>query len=96
MSFADEIAANLERAVATLQAANVLFAANFLTNAASRADDAAFHAAAALLLSAFRAPLRFPPAILHKAPSSAAIPKPEVRSHLSHTLDVATFASSGW
>lgn len=51
MSYSDEIRANLDRAEATLQAAKVLLATNFLNDAASRAYYAAFHAATALLLS---------------------------------------------
>jgi len=47
----EEIQANLERAKASLQAAKVLLASNFLDDAASRAYYGAFHAAIALLLS---------------------------------------------
>lgn len=51
MSRNDEIAANLNRADAALQAARVLQAAGLLNDATSRAYYAAFHAATALLLS---------------------------------------------
>lgn len=51
MSRNDEIAANLHRADASLQAARVLRAAGLLNDATSRAYYAAFHAATALLLS---------------------------------------------
>jgi uncharacterized protein (UPF0332 family) len=51
MSHDAEIAANLDRATSTLQAAQMLLASDFSNDAASRAYYAAFHAATALLLS---------------------------------------------
>lgn len=51
MSHEEEIAANLNRATSTLQAAQVLLASDFPNDAASRAYYGAFHAATALLLS---------------------------------------------
>lgn len=51
MSHAAEIQANLERAEAALQAAQVLLASNLYDDATSRTYYAAFYAATALLLS---------------------------------------------
>ena len=51
MSYPDEIKANLERADAALQAAQVLLDNQLLDDAASRTYYAAFYAASALLLS---------------------------------------------
>lgn len=51
MTYSDEIRANLERAESSLQAARLLFDAQYSDDVASRAYYAAFHAASALLLS---------------------------------------------
>ncbi|NJL47565.1 MAG: HEPN domain-containing protein [Leptolyngbyaceae cyanobacterium SM2_5_2] len=51
MSFSEEIQANLDRAISSLQAAKLLLSSNFSNDAVSRAYYAAFHAASALLLS---------------------------------------------
>ena len=51
MSSPEEVQANLDRADASLQAAQLLLDSELLDDAASRAYYAAFHAATALLLS---------------------------------------------
>ncbi|MEM1253636.1 MAG: HEPN domain-containing protein [Cyanobacteria bacterium P01_H01_bin.21] len=51
MTYPDEIQANLDRADAALQAAQVLIDSDLLDDAASRTYYAAFYAASALLLS---------------------------------------------
>ncbi|NEQ55000.1 MAG: HEPN domain-containing protein, partial [Leptolyngbya sp. SIO3F4] len=51
MNYPDEIQANLDRADAALQAAQVLLDNQLLDDAASRTYYAAFYAASALLLS---------------------------------------------